>query len=330
MNSSVLLGGLRPVWVVTAVDVGFSLWAVALYSSPCLCGSVVTSIGGAGCAKVRVGVYLVLADGLEWWCVMQGMIRVTVRFFGPAGDWVGQPQAEYGLAGPARLGDLVDLMAARHPRLAAGAAAVRFAINEEYADLSIPLADGDEVAVIPPVAGGGPSQVTGEGRRAEDGGGGQSAEGQECRSAEAEPSPVGLTAGPIGTAEVVRRVGNPACGAIVTFEGVVRLEGPADDPLEALEYSAYEPMAVKKLGRIRTEALERFEIHDVQIVHRTGRVAIGQTAVVVAVSARHRGDAFEACQWVIDALKLDVPIWKKEVRSRGGCRWVDPTKEAVP
>jgi len=116
----------------------------------------------------------------------------------------------------------------------------------------------------------------------------------------------------------------------VTFEGIVRAEGPAENPLAALEYSAYHSMALRLMNQIRAEALDRFEIEEAAMAHRTGRMSVGETSVVIAVSAPHRADAFEACRWIIDAVKIDVPIWKKEIWSRGESKWVDPTKLPEP
>lgn len=227
---------------------------------------------------------------------MVGMVSVKVRLFGPAAEAVGDAELEYALTEPARLRDLIELLMGRYPRLAAGVGTLRFAINEEYALPEAALADGDEVAVIPPVAGGGVEMVQ-------------------------------ITDGPIDAREVAARVAHRSCGAVVTFEGVVRLEGDADNPLVALEYSAYESMALRVMGRIRREALERFAIENAAIVHRVGRLAIGEASVVIVVSAGHRGDAFEACRWLIDTVKIDVPIWKKEIWSRGESTWVDPSQE---
>lgn len=272
---------------------------------------------------------------------MQGMIHVVVRLFGPAADAVGAAQVEYALAAPAVLGNLVDLLMARYPKLAAGAGSLRYAVNEEYAEADAPLADGDEVAVIPPVGGGsGPFEAPSrpEGKNApmpfsagervaspEPPVGGERAGPPAAVGRRGQEPLVEVTTGAISAAAVSARAARPGCGAVVTFEGVVRPEGEADNPLVALEYSAHERMAVRVLGRIRAEALERFGVEQAAVVHRTGRLAVGEVAVVVAVAAGHRGEAFEACRWIIDALKIDVPIWKKEIWSRGESTWVDPT-----
>lgn len=224
---------------------------------------------------------------------MTDMIHVTVLLFGPAADAVGETQVEYAVGAPATVGSLVELMSARHPKLAARAASLRFAVNGEYADARTPLPDGAEVAVIPPVAGGAPTNVD-------------------------------LVEEPIDVRALVARVGGLEAGAVVIFEGTVRAEGPADNPLVALEYTAYDAMALRLLERLRDEALGRFEISAAAIVHRLGRLAVGEASVAIVVAAPHRAAAFEACQWLIDALKRDVPIWKKEIWSRGESTWVEP------
>lgn len=225
---------------------------------------------------------------------MADMLRIIVRPFGPATDVLGSEPIEYALMPPATLGLLVELLVARHPGLRAFEGRLRFAVNEEYAGFDTVLREGDEVAVIPPVAGGG-------------------------------EEPVLLTDAPIDVAALARAVAGPACGAVVTFEGVVRAEGSPDNPLVALSYSAHPSMAVRQMRRLRKQARERFEIHDVAIAHRVGRLEIGEASVVVVVSAGHRGAAFDACRWVIDTLKQDVPIWKQEIWTQGEPTWVDPT-----
>ncbi len=223
---------------------------------------------------------------------MPDIVNVTVRVFGPAVDVVGHEMLEYGLAPPATLGGLAELLYARYPKLARASASIRFAVNGDYADLPTGLRDGDEIAIIPPVAGGAPL--------------------------------VELTREPIVLTRLIEHVADDACGGVVTFEGVVRAEGSADNPLAALEYSAHESMAIDQLHRIRERAIERFSVHDVVIVHRLGRLEIGEASVAIVVSAPHRADAFDACRWVIDVLKRDVPIWKKEFWQKGETTWVHP------
>jgi molybdopterin synthase catalytic subunit len=130
-----------------------------------------------------------------------------------------------------------------------------------------------------------------------------------------------LTTERIDVGAVARRVVLPECGATVTLDGYAR-KWTAGRETEYLVYEAYEPMALTELQKLGSEAHKRFEIAHVGIVHRTGRLEIGETSVVIAVSAPHRHAAFEACEWLIKELKKTVPIWKKEVFQNGEV-WVE-------
>jgi MoaE-MoaD fusion protein len=230
---------------------------------------------------------------------MQQMIHVTVRLFGPAIDLAGSDTFEYALAPLATLGTLLELLYARHPRLAARAEFLRFAVNEEYARPSQELHEGDEVAIVPPVSGGGPELAL-------------------------------LTAEPIDRSAFLSLVRQVACGAVVTFEGVVRPDALDGRQLLALEYSAYDGMARRQLERVRDEALARFQIREAAVVHRVGRVAVGELSVVAVVAAEHRDAAFEACRWIIDELKKDLPVWKREMWSGGQPTWAGAREITQP
>ncbi len=121
---------------------------------------------------------------------------------------------------------------------------------------------------------------------------------------------------PIDLQEVLRSVQTPEAGAIDIFIGTTRNHSAGKQVL-SLEYEAYEPMALKLMEAIAREAHARWSTHQIAIVHRVGRVEVGEASVVIAVSASHRKEAFEACRYAIDALKKDVPIWKKEVFAEG-------------
>ena len=130
-----------------------------------------------------------------------------------------------------------------------------------------------------------------------------------------------LTKEPIDVGEVARRVIPRECGATVTLDGYAR-EWTKGRKTEYLVYEAYEPMALTEMQRLGSDAHKRFEIAHVGIVHRTGRLEIGETSVVISVSAPHRRAAFQACEWLITELKKTVPIWKKEVFADGEV-WVE-------
>lgn len=130
---------------------------------------------------------------------------------------------------------------------------------------------------------------------------------------------------PIDIEEVAGSVRTRACGAVVTFAGIVRERADDDRPVTGLTYEAYERMAVREFEIIASEARERFGTCEISIVHRTGDLRIGEAAVVVAVGAPHRGSAFDACEYVIDAVKARAPIWKREHYADGDARWKDNT-----
>jgi molybdopterin synthase catalytic subunit len=161
-----------------------------------------------------------------------------------------------------------------------------YAVNREYADGDRELRDGDEVALIPPVSGGAFRIVD---------------------------EPLSLDA-------VVAEVAGDAAGAIATFTGTVRRHSRGRE-VQHLEYEAYTEMAEGVMAQIATQLKERYDLSEIAIHHRVGRVAIGEPSVVIAVSAPHRRDALAACKDAIDTLKETVPLWKKEVYE-GGEEWI--------
>ena len=137
---------------------------------------------------------------------------------------------------------------------------------------------------------------------------------------------IGLSADALDVASLERVVKTDAHGAVVTFLGTTRATSPGDPrPVEALEYEAYETMALAEMTTIAREADERFGPLGIAIVHRTGRVALGEPSVAVVVAAPHRGAAFDACRYAIDALKSRVPVWKRELYRDGDAAWIANT-----
>jgi molybdopterin synthase catalytic subunit len=137
---------------------------------------------------------------------------------------------------------------------------------------------------------------------------------------------IAVTPDPIDLATLVAAVGDPAYGAIATFLGTTRATSPGDArPVEALEYEAYVEMALADFRAIAAETRERFGPLSIAIVHRTGRVALGDASVAVAVGAPHRGAAFDACEFAMDTLKARSPIWKREHYADGDTAWIANT-----
>ncbi len=251
-------------------------------------------------------------------------MRIKVLFFGAARDAVGQSERELVLAGVTTSSQVVAKLIEQFPALGRFGNSLLFAVNQEYAREDREVKDGDELAVFPPVSGG----ATVDGKTT-----GPADDGTQLRDQTALAQPKAdffeLTTDPIDVGAVARRVVLPECGATVTLDGYAR-EWTRGRRTLHLVYEAYAPMAVRELQRLGSEVHERFEIAYLGIVHRTGRLEIGETSVVISVGAPHRRAAFEACEWAIKELKRTVPIWKKEVFEDGEV-WAEgegrPTKK---
>jgi len=274
-------------------------------------------------------------------------IEVRVLFFGAARDAVGQPEILFSLSTHTNAGSAFDQVLAAFPDLRRFGRSLLFAVNEEYAQPDREVRSGDELAVFPSVSGGCGPETEME-RPGDPGTGGRGdAERQSGESkvnagvSSALPANNSLaetntcdffelTTGPIDVGAVARRVVLPECGATVTLDGYAREWTKGRRTLHLL-YEAYPSMALREMQRLGHEARNRFDIAHIGIVHRTGRLEIGETSVVIAASAPHRRAAFEACEWAIKELKRTVPIWKKEVFEDGEV-WVEgsATEEREP
>jgi molybdopterin synthase catalytic subunit/molybdopterin converting factor small subunit len=206
-------------------------------------------------------------------------MRVTVRLFAGLRERAGRSRVE--LEDVSRVEDVWTALA-----LGAEPPGLLYAVNREYVERGHELADGDEVALIPPVSGG--SFL--------------------------------LVEGPLDVAAVVHEVEDPEAGAVASFVGTVRRRSRERDVLH-LEYEAYEEMAEPMLARLGADLTERYGLCGVAIHHRLGRVELGQASVVIAVSAPHRSAALDACREAIETLKTSIPLWKKEVYA-GGEEWI--------
>ncbi len=229
-------------------------------------------------------------------------ITVRVLFFGAARDATGHDEIDVALNSPANTESARSQILSEYPDLQRFGNSLLFAVNQEYAQPQREIHDGDELALFPPVSGGSEMAQTSV----------SEAQAHDFFELTTDPIDVGLTA---------RRVVLPKCGATVTLDGYAR-EWTRGRRTLYLVYEAYEPMALSELKRLGDQAHEKFDIAHIGIVHRTGRLEIGETSVVIAVSAPHRRAAFEACEWAIRELKRTVPIWKKEVFEDGEI-WVE-------
>jgi molybdopterin converting factor subunit 1 len=238
----------------------------------------------------------------------QDGIRVRLLFFGAARDAVEHDQVDFVLGAAATAAGALEEVMEKYPALRRFGHSLLFAVNQEYARGDRVIKNGDELAVFPPVSGG--SSESGD------------AESAVIARGSAYPNDFfELTTDPIDVGAVARRVLLPECGATVSLDGYAR-EWTHGRRTHYLVYEAYAPMALSELQRLGAEAHEQFEISHIGVVHRTGRTEIGETSVVIAVSAPHRRAAFEACEWAIRELKRTVPIWKKEVFEDGEI-WVE-------
>jgi len=226
---------------------------------------------------------------------------VRILFFGVLKDLAGQGGESLQLPDDATLGDVLSHYEARIPRLKEWVSSIAMSVNQEYAGPEAKLSQGDEIALLPPVSGGAgksePGDLTGR------------------------PKHAAIVRERIETRSVLERIKRAEDGAAVVFEGVVRDNTRGRRTLY-LDYEAYEDMAVKQMEDLSEQALSRFPIRDVAIVHRLGRLAIGEISVLIVVASGHRAAAFDACRWLIDTLKRTVPIWKKEY-FEDGVVWAD-------
>jgi molybdopterin synthase catalytic subunit/molybdopterin converting factor small subunit len=208
-------------------------------------------------------------------------MRVRVRLFAGLRERVGTGENEMELPPGARASDVWELL-----QVGPEPQGLAYAVNRRYVERDHALADGDELAIIPPVSGGA----------------------------------FRLTMDPLDVSAVMREVDDESAGAVATFVGTVRSRSRDRDVLH-LEYEAYEGMAEQVMADLASALKAKYALCEVAITHRVGRVEVGEASIVIAVSAPHRQDALAACTEAIDTLKHTVPLWKKEVYE-GGEEWV--------
>ncbi len=234
-------------------------------------------------------------------------MQVRVLFFGQLKDIFHQDSQNLDLDPGATVADLVSKcrqIASLHQHTQSGDLwrALAVAVNHEYAGLREALKEGDEVALLPPVSGGVDAEIN---------------------------ERVFLTREVVAADAIVAELKQGEDGALVVFDGIVRNNTRGRRTLY-LDYEAYETMALTGMQRLAAEAKQQFAVREVVLVHRLGKLAIGETSVLIVVASAHRGAAFEACRWTIDTLKKTVPIWKKEYFEDGAV-WADgePFPEAL-
>ncbi len=252
-------------------------------------------------------------------------IHVRIRLFAMQRELAGTRQVELELPDGSTIDDAWHALVTRVPALAPGRATVRFARNAEYAPPETPLADGDEVAMIPPVSGGAHDADTDSGAAA----------GGRVRILELRDGSIGADV----LTELTGRLATLDDGAVVGFLGVTRRSPGTPAPgqeveaarhagrtVESLEYEALPEMALRVMAEIADDIEARFGVMRVAIVHRTGEVPLGEASVAIAVCAPHRDAAFAAARYAIDETKARAPIWKAE-RFEDGHVWIgDPAR----
>lgn len=222
-------------------------------------------------------------------------MKVRLLTFGVLKDWLGEPGRVVELPDGATVRALVDRLAAGAQKVPSGTwQSIAVSVNAEYAQPGDVLRDGDEVGLLPPVSGGilADSSLV-----------------------------IALTRAPIESEKLVASAREGEDGAVVVFDGIVRNNSRGRQTLH-LDYEAYEEMALKQMSELATQARERFGVRHITLVHRLGRLMVGETSVLIVVASAHRAQAYEASRWLIDTLKKTVPVWKKETFVDGAV-WAD-------
>ena len=209
-------------------------------------------------------------------------MRVRVRLFARYREALGRDQLEVDLPEGGTVESAWSAVATRHPELAGFRSFTLFAVGHDYVGADHRLAPGDELCLFPPVSGG------------------------------AAPDIFRVVTEPLSPDAIAAEVDDAGAGGIVIFSGVVRNQ-TGGRPVKYLEYEAHGPMAEVQMREIGQTVRSRWPgVRRIAMLHRTGRLEIGESSVLIAVSAEHRGDAFAACRYAIDTLKKTVPVWKKE------------------
>ena len=230
-------------------------------------------------------------------------MQVRVLYMGMLRELAGREKEVVQLGDGSRLEDLFEQLQTRLPKLKDFRGAIALAVNYQYSDGKTVLQHDDEVALIPPVSGGATTDTP------------------THAVAPLVSEHARIVREPIETAAIASALKQPEDGAVAIFDGIVRNHSHGRRTLH-LEYTAYEAMALNQMEQLAMQALARFAIRDVRIVHRLGELQIGESSVYIVVASAHRAAASDACRWLIDTLKSTVPIWKKEFFEDGAI-WAD-------
>ena len=233
-------------------------------------------------------------------------MRVRILFFGLLKDLVGRSADELEIEAGSRVETVFSHYASQFPKLGEMAHSIAVARNQEFAAADTELTDGDEIAFMPPVSGGSAQEW--------------------IEAAEDEDGFYAVSEQVIDSAALARRLLDGADGAVITFEGVVRNNSGGRRTLH-LDYECYAPLAVKKMREIGADILERRDVRAIGMIHRVGRLEIGEASVSIVVCSAHRRAAYEASLEAINRLKKLVPVWKKEHFADGEV-WVEGDWEA--
>jgi MoaE-MoaD fusion protein len=224
-------------------------------------------------------------------------MRVRVLLFGVLKDVFQRSEDSLELRSGATVSDLLEHYREQVPQKAKLFQSLALAVNQEYAAAAHPLREGDEVALLPPVSGGADAALRPESYHCE------------------------ILHERIPAEQIVERMKQGEDGAVVVFDGIVRNYTRSRKTLY-LDYEAYEPMALSQMNALAEKVMANYKIREVAIIHRLGRLEIGESSVLIVVASAHRAAAFDACRFAIDTLKRTVPIWKKE-HFTDGAVWAD-------
>jgi len=219
-------------------------------------------------------------------------MHIQIRYFASLREITGEGEEQLTVPDEATIADVRTMLLTRYSQLRPILECCVYAVNRHYVSAETILKEGDELVFIPPTGGG----------------------------TSIEPV-IQLTREPLDRNALVTAVSHPSVGGIVVFEGVVR-DNARGKQVRYLEYDVYEEMAIEQIRTIIAEAQQRWGVERIAVAHRFGRLEIGEASVIIVVASPHRGEAFDACRYIIDTLKRTVPIWKKEAATDGEI-WVE-------